>query len=621
MGSLFTGTQAYAENVLNLPRSLTPETTNVASKSGGVPFYAYFAKSDDGRVLAQVFQNEDSGEVILASSRDSGSNWISKKLDTFPERAFPKVLISGDGSTISAFWVTDYLASSLMNATSFDSGSTWEPTVRVITSAAGLRNIALAAVKIDKSGRSQLLMLLGFPQSQKHSESQEMFLVSTSSFGRQWSNNKSKSSEINQLYGDVSISDDGLKMAYLYEEYGDPNTRGHFKMATSSDGGQTWTNEWRAIENPSGNQGLEIISHQGSRIVIYGTDSFIYISEDNGKNFTRKSSLDGFLPKFVVSDDAKIIIASYVAVSTSGRTVLFSRSNDGGISWESKSVLTSIGKNSTVITASKDFKTIGIIWSDWNNSGTNLQTSGDGGQTWSSPVSLVPSDQIRLGAVGYPMDALIYNPTLKSFFFAYQSLIIIPYSVSSLRGIDVPLYEVKFNGNKNTSGQVSSSLVLPGGSNISSELLTSDIAKTHYKFSGWSLEESNSMTTIDKLILRNDVTLYATWTELPKYKIVYIANGILKETPLPVSFWTDENVTLETKVKPMPGKLFIKWNSEPDGSGLNFLPGATYKPLDKDVILYAQGGNAVTITCTKGKLTKKVTGVKPNCPSGYKKKK
>jgi hypothetical protein len=28
-----------------------------------------------------------------------------------------------------------------------------------------------------------------------------------------------------------------------------------------------------------------------------------------------------------------------------------------------------------------------------------------------------------------------------------------------------------------------------------------------------------------------------------------------------------------------------------------------------------------TITCVKGKLTKKVTGVKPKCPSGYKVKK
>ena len=28
----------------------------------------------------------------------------------------------------------------------------------------------------------------------------------------------------------------------------------------------------------------------------------------------------------------------------------------------------------------------------------------------------------------------------------------------------------------------------------------------------------------------------------------------------------------------------------------------------------------ITITCVKGKLTKKVTAVKPKCPTGYKKK-
>ena len=38
---------------------------------------------------------------------------------------------------------------------------------------------------------------------------------------------------------------------------------------------------------------------------------------------------------------------------------------------------------------------------------------------------------------------------------------------------------------------------------------------------------------------------------------------------------------------------------------------------------YAKAALAVkktTITCVKGKLTKKVTGINPKCPSGYKKK-
>ena len=35
----------------------------------------------------------------------------------------------------------------------------------------------------------------------------------------------------------------------------------------------------------------------------------------------------------------------------------------------------------------------------------------------------------------------------------------------------------------------------------------------------------------------------------------------------------------------------------------------------------AAAAKKTTITCTKGKLTKKVTAIKPKCPAGYKKKK
>jgi len=34
----------------------------------------------------------------------------------------------------------------------------------------------------------------------------------------------------------------------------------------------------------------------------------------------------------------------------------------------------------------------------------------------------------------------------------------------------------------------------------------------------------------------------------------------------------------------------------------------------------AAASKKITITCVKGKLTKKVTAVKPVCPKGYKKK-
>jgi hypothetical protein len=55
------------------------------------------------------------------------------------------------------------------------------------------------------------------------------------------------------------------------------------------------------------------------------------------------------------------------------------------------------------------------------------------------------------------------------------------------------------------------------------------------------------------------------------------------------------------------------------------IPGYGDREADVDLVtfdVYAAAKPVVktTITCVKGKITKKVTGVKPKCPSGYKKK-
>ena len=43
-------------------------------------------------------------------------------------------------------------------------------------------------------------------------------------------------------------------------------------------------------------------------------------------------------------------------------------------------------------------------------------------------------------------------------------------------------------------------------------------------------------------------------------------------------------------------------------------------PAKKAAAKKVVASKKITITCTKGKLTKKVTAAKPVCPSGYKKK-
>jgi hypothetical protein len=49
---------------------------------------------------------------------------------------------------------------------------------------------------------------------------------------------------------------------------------------------------------------------------------------------------------------------------------------------------------------------------------------------------------------------------------------------------------------------------------------------------------------------------------------------------------------------------------------------AEFKPASNLILDFNINGvgGKTTITCVKGKLTKKVTAVKPVCPAGYKKK-
>jgi hypothetical protein len=70
------------------------------------------------------------------------------------------------------------------------------------------------------------------------------------------------------------------------------------------------------------------------------------------------------------------------------------------------------------------------------------------------------------------------------------------------------------------------------------------------------------------------------------------------------------------------GKLRAFWTYHPD-NGLNIsfnsVEELSQTELDEEVSKAAT--KKTTITCVKGKLTKKVTSVKPKCPTGYKLKK
>ncbi len=601
------------------PVNLTPETTGISTKSGSLPFYANFAKSQDGRVIAQVFYNEESRDIILTYSNNWGVSWKSKKLEnsgfTQPSQ---NALVSHDGSTISVFWTSGswhFKDAVLKNLISMDSGETWN-SPRTISSNLNLQKIYLQWNSINVSGSSQVLTFLTNAVANA-GEVQELYIVTTSDQGKTWNFTKSKAINLNQLYGDAIVSNDGTHMAYIYESYGDVLGRGHFNLAVSLDAGKTWSDEWIALQNPARTQGLEFLYYDENRMVLSDSNSEIQTSSDNGKNFVMKSSLLGFLPDFVVSNDGMNILAVTSTVSSSGRNVNFSKSTDGGFSWSQRSTLTSLGRNSNVIAATSDLKTIGVVWSNWVGNGTYLQISSDSGKTWSAPIDLLEIDHMRVGAVGYRMDSLVFDATKNRVFFAYQDLVVIPYLTGSLRGVEIPLYSVSVYEDENTSRI----LLVPGQSKYLKELLPTNLTKQHFKFVGWSLERVGSIVSLDDYKIERDFSLYPFWEELPKYTLEYSGNGVLDSVVPPKAYWLDESLFVEEKFLTRTGFQFQSWNTKADGTGVKYLPGQAISGLSADLKLYAIGEKKTTITCVKGKLTKKVTAVKPKCPSGYKVKK
>jgi len=69
---------------------------------------------------------------------------------------------------------------------------------------------------------------------------------------------------------------------------------------------------------------------------------------------------------------------------------------------------------------------------------------------------------------------------------------------------------------------------------------------------------------------------------------------------------------------------FIGWSRSKNDASEIFLPGQKISDITSDIKLFAiwkaDKSKKITITCTKGKINKKVTDINPKCPKGYVKK-
>ena len=108
-----------------------------------------------------------------------------------------------------------------------------------------------------------------------------------------------------------------------------------------------------------------------------------------------------------------------------------------------------------------------------------------------------------------------------------------------------------------------------------------------YKFVGW-YETANFSGEAIKIWYEGDktanVTLYAKWEKV--YTITFDANGGSGEMNKQ-EFIVGEEQKLNENTFTCDGNGFVKWNTKPDGSGINYINGESYS-FSENVTLYAQ---------------------------------
>lgn len=153
----------------------------------------------------------------------------------------------------------------------------------------------------------------------------------------------------------------------------------------------------------------------------------------------------------------------------------------------------------------------------------------------------------------------------------------------------------KYNGNGNTGGNVPAGAVsFQKGTQATVEGNTLSLVKTDYSFGGWNTAADGNGTNYiagDKIVMNSDITLYAKWTIIPKYKVIYKGNHNSSGT-VPVdanSYTANTSATVMGNINSLErsGFTFTGWNTDSTGNGTAYSAGSPLTITASDVTLYA----------------------------------
>lgn len=112
-------------------------------------------------------------------------------------------------------------------------------------------------------------------------------------------------------------------------------------------------------------------------------------------------------------------------------------------------------------------------------------------------------------------------------------------------------------------------------------------------FSSWNTEPDGSGISYypgDKILVPEDITLYAQWVPIQSLHVTYDGNGSSKgDVPVDTTTYdTGEEVTVLDQGTLSKGEYsFIGWNTQADGKGKMYQPGEKFS-IERETVLYAQ---------------------------------
>ncbi|MBO7665522.1 MAG: InlB B-repeat-containing protein [Aeriscardovia sp.] len=178
-----------------------------------------------------------------------------------------------------------------------------------------------------------------------------------------------------------------------------------------------------------------------------------------------------------------------------------------------------------------------------------------------------------------------------------------------------PEEQVIYEGNGATSGSTPTQNQTEG---LSVSLEQNGFTRPGYTFTGWNTEADGSGTSYqpnDSYTIPGHTTyLYAQWKR-DEGTIVYNANGG-SGTMASQSGGVGSSVSLEQNGFTRPGYTFTGWNTEADGSGTSYQPGASITIIDGTRTLYAQwvmSVNSLPMTGGRGSLAPIMVGFIVSC--------